>query len=293
MVLAEAYYRDVPGGGREWIAPSEVSVERDEKGRPVRAVRTKDSVELVAAGMGTMSKSKNNGVDPQAIVERYGADAARLFMMFAAPPEQTLEWSDAGIDGMLKFLKRLWRIAHEHVAAGPAPVLDAKALTPAQKDIRRKAHQTLLKMSDDIGRRYSFNTAIAAARELVNALQKFDDVTPAGRAVRQEALTLVTAALSPIVPHICHEIWFALGHSEAVIDASWPQPDPGALQADTVTLVVQVNGKLRGNVQVAAGADAEAAFAAALAEPNVQKFIGDQSIRKKIHVPDKLVNFVV
>jgi leucyl-tRNA synthetase len=293
MVLAEAYYRDVPGGGREWIAPSEVSVERDEKGRPVRAVRTKDSVELVAAGMGTMSKSKNNGVDPQAIVERYGADAARLFMMFAAPPEQTLEWSDAGIDGSLRFLKRLWKLVADHAAAGPAAALDVTALSASQKDLRRKAHQTLAKMSDDIGRRYNFNTAIAAAMELVNALLKFDDTSAQGRAVMQEALTLLIVPLSPIVPHICHELWFALGHDKPVIDTPWPKPDPAALQADKVTLVVQVNGKLRGNVEVPAGADAETAFAAALADPNVQKFIGDQSIKKKIHVPGKLVNLVV
>ena len=293
MVLAEAYYRDVPGGGREWIAPSEVTVERDDKGRPMRAVRANDGAELVAAGMGTMSKSKNNGVDPQAIVERYGADAARLFMMFAAPPEQTLEWSDAGIDGSLRFLKRLWKLVADHVATGTTPALDAANLSPTQKDLRRKAHQTLAKMSDDIGRRYNFNTAIAAAMELVNALLKFDDTSPQGCAVMREALTLLTTALSPIVPHICHQLWFALGHDAPVIDTPWPRPDPAALQADTVTLVVQVNGKLRGNIEVSTGIDAEAAFAIALADPNVRKFIGDQPVKKKIHVPGKLINLVV
>ena len=293
MVLAEAYYRDVPGGGREWIAPSEVSVERDDKGRPLRALRSADGVELVAAGMGTMSKSKNNGVDPQTIVDQYGADAARLFMMFAAPPDATLEWSDAGIEGAQRFLKRLWKLVSDHAAAGESQALDLAALSTAQKDLRRKLHQALGKIGDDIGRRYNFNTAIAAAMELVNALQKFDDTSPQGRAIMHEALTALVAALSPIVPHICHTLWFELGHREPVIDAPWPKADAAALQADTLQLVVQVNGKLRGQISVAADASAESIEALALDDPNVQKFIDGKPIRKRIVVPGKLVNFVV
>lgn len=293
MVLAESYYRDVPGGGREWIAPSEVQVERDDKGRPLRATRLSDGEEVVAAGMGTMSKSKNNGVDPQAIVTHYGADAARLFMMFAAPPEATLEWSDAGIDGSLRFLKRLWKLVQTHSEAGPVAALEPAALNAAQKELRRKLHQTLGKIGDDVGRRYNFNTAIAAAMELVNALQKFDDVSAQGRAVMQEALSGLVAALSPIVPHITHELWQALGQAGAVIDAPWPQADAQALQADTASLVVQVNGKLRGSILVATDASDEAIAAAALADENVRKFIGDAPIRKRIVVRGKLINFVL
>jgi leucyl-tRNA synthetase len=214
-------------------------------------------------------------------------------MMFAAPPEQTLEWSDAGIDGSLRFLKRLWKLVASHVAGGVVAALEPGALNAAQKDVRRKAHQTLAKMSDDIGRRYNFNTAIAASMELVNALQKFEDGSAQGRAVQQEALTLLVTALSPIVPHICHELWTALGGDGAVIDAPWPKTDPDALKADTLTVVVQVNGKLRGQIVVPADADAEAAYAIALADPNVRKFIDGQTLKKKVYVPGKLVNLVV
>jgi len=296
MVLAEAYYLDVPGGGRDWIAPGEVTVERDDKGRPVRAVRTADGAPLVAAGMGTMSKSKNNGVDPQAIVEQYGADSARLFMMFAAPPEATLEWSDAGIEGAQRFLKRLWKLVGDHrasLADGVVPALDVAQLGKAQKDVRRKVHQSLGKMSDDIGRRYNFNTAIAAAMELVNTLARFDDASPQGLAVMQEALDVLVAALSPIVPHICHELWFALGHAQPVIDTPWPKVDAAALYADTVTLAVQINGKLRATIESPAEAGNDEIIALALADANVQKFVGEQPIRKQIVVPGKLVNFVV
>jgi leucyl-tRNA synthetase len=296
MVLAEAYYLDVPGGGRDWIAPGEVTVERDDKGRPVRAVRTADGAPLVAAGMGTMSKSKNNGVYPQAIVEQYGADSARLFMMFAAPPEATLEWSDAGIEGAQRFLKRLWKLVGDHrasLADGVVPALDVAQLGKAQKDVRRKVHQSLGKMSDDIGRRYNFNTAIAAAMELVNTLARFDDASPQGLAVMQEALDVLVAALSPIVPHICHELWFALGHAQPVIDIAWPKVDAAALYADTVTLAVQINGKLRATIESPAEAGNDEIIALALADANVRKFVGEQPIRKQIVVPGKLVNFVV
>ncbi|HWU68885.1 MAG TPA: class I tRNA ligase family protein [Stenotrophobium sp.] len=240
-----------------------------------------------------MSKSKGNTVDPEAILQSHGADAVRLFMMFTAPPEQSLEWSDAGIDGALRFLKRLWKKVHDHVSAGTAPALDRAALTPAQKDLRRKLHQTLQKLGDDLGRRYSYNTAVAAAMELVNALYKFDDSSANGRAVMQEALDGLVAALSPIVPHICHELWQALGHVEAVIDAPWPQVDAAALLADEVTLAVQVNGKLRAQIQVAVDASQEQIIEAALAEAGVQRFVAGQALRKKIVVPGKLVSLVV
>ncbi|TXH04357.1 MAG: leucine--tRNA ligase [Nevskiaceae bacterium] len=240
-----------------------------------------------------MSKSKGNTVDPESILQSHGADAVRLFMMFTAPPEQSLEWSDAGIDGAARFLKRLWRLVYEHVQAGPAPAIDKAALTAAQKDVRRKLHQTLQKFGDDMGRRYSYNTAVAAAMELVNALYKFEDRTPNARAVMQEALDGLVAVLSPIVPHICHELWRELGHSQAVIDAPWPQVDAGALVADSITLAVQVNGKLRGQIQVPTSATQEQIVEAALADEGVRRFTDGQVIKKKIVVPGKLVSFVV
>ena len=240
-----------------------------------------------------MSKSKGNTVDPEEILKAHGADAVRLFMMFTAPPEQSLEWSDAGIEGAGRFLKRLWRLVYEHVAAGPASALDKSALTIAQKDLRRKLHQTLQKFGDDVGRRYSYNTMVASAMELVNALYKFDDRTANGRAVMQEALDGLVAGLSPIVPHITHELWRELGHAEPVIDAPWPQPDSEALLSDSITLAVQVNGKLRGQIQVPAAATQEQIIEAALNESGVRKFTDGQVLKKRIVVPGKLVSLVV
>jgi leucyl-tRNA synthetase len=240
-----------------------------------------------------MSKSKGNTVDPEEILKSHGADAVRLFMMFAAPPEQSLEWNDAGIDGASRFLKRLWRLVYEHVAAGPVTALDKAALTSAQKELRRKLHQTLQKFGDDVGRRYSYNTAIAAAMELVNALYKFDDRSPNGRAVLREALDGLVACLAPIVPHVTHELWRELGHAGAVIDAPWPRPDADALIADSITLAVQVNGKLRGQIQVPTGASQQQIIETALADAGVRRFTDGQLLKKQIVVPGKLVSFVV
>jgi leucyl-tRNA synthetase len=252
-----------------------------------------DGKPVEAGGLGTMSKSKNNGVDPQLMVERYGADTVRCYMMFTAPPEDTLEWSDASIEGSAKFLKRLWRRVHEHVAAGPAPALDPGVLDPAQKKLRQKTHATVQKVGDDIGRRLKLNTVVAANMELLNAITDFDDASPQGCAVVQEALDALVATLAPICPHICHALWLALGHAEPVIDARWPEPDAQALKADMVTLVVQVNGKLRGRVDVPADAGNDAVADAALADENVRKYIGGAAIKKRVVVPGKLVNFVV
>jgi len=217
-------------------------------------------------------------------------------MMFAAPPEMSLEWSDAGVDGAQRFLKRLWKLVHQHVDRGTAPALDAAALTDAQKQLRAQLHQTIAKVSDDIGRRYTFNTAIAANMELINALYKFtdgEDDSPQGRAVMQEALEAVVRTLAPIVPHITHELWQALGHAAAVIDAAWPQVDAAALVKDSVELVVQVNGKLRTRITVPAIADKETIEQAALTDDNVQRHIAGQHVRKIVIVPGRLVNIVV
>ncbi len=240
-----------------------------------------------------MSKNKGNTVDPQELIEKYGADTVRLFMMFAAPPEQALEWSDDGVQGSYRFLKRFWTAVQEHADDGAAAELDIDALTTVQKDLRRKTHQTIAKISDDIGRRYTFNTAIAASMELLNAVNRFDDSSAADRAVAREALESVVLMLSPIVPHICHELWSVLGHKTALIDVPWPAVDERALVSDLVEIVLQVNGKLRGRISVATSANNDEITALALADANVQRFVGDKEIRKTIVVPGRLVNIVV
>jgi leucyl-tRNA synthetase len=293
MVLNHIFLRRGEKGGITYYAPDEVDPQLDEGGRVVGASAKADGGPVEYAGVGTMSKSKRNGVDPQALIERYGADTARLFMMFAAPPEQSLEWSDSAVEGASRFLKRLWKLAAGHVNAGAPPPLEVSTLTPEQTALRRQVHETIAKVSDDLGRRHTFNTAIAAVMELVNALGRSTDATPEGRAVLQEGLEAVVLLLSPIVPHVAHALWGALGHADPVVDARWPRADPAALARDTVELVVQVNGKLRGRVTVPADAPRAEVEAAALANENVRRFLGDQPPRKVIVVPGKLVNLVV
>jgi leucyl-tRNA synthetase len=240
-----------------------------------------------------MSKSKGNTVDPEPLVERYGADTVRLFMMFAAPPDQALEWSDEGVEGGHRFLKRLWRAVHAHVGAGLPEPVETDELDDSQRHMRRRLHETIQKVSDDIGRRYTFNTAIAASMELLNDLGRFEDESAAGRWVRQEALATLVLLLSPIAPHICQAMWEALGGNGLAVDASWPLADNAALVRETVEMVVQVQGKIRGRIEVPADADEETVTGAALEEPNVQRFIGDAEIRKIVVVPGKLINIVV
>jgi leucyl-tRNA synthetase len=240
-----------------------------------------------------MSKSKNNGVDPQSLVEQYGADTARLFMMFASPPEQSLEWSDEGVQGQFRFLRRLWKAVHDHLGSGAAPAIATVTLTPGARALRRQAHQTLAKVTADIGRRRVFNTAIAAVMELLNSVARYEEAGDAAHAVRHEALEIAVLALSPIVPHITHELWRALGHATAMIDERWPEPDPAALAQDTVEIVVQVNGKLRGRVAVPTGAAQPQVLEAALADADVQRFVAGSAPRKVVYVPGKLLNLVV
>ncbi|MDX1252504.1 MAG: leucine--tRNA ligase [Gammaproteobacteria bacterium] len=293
MVLAETFYRIHPNGKKEYFFPHEVAIERDAKGRTVAATRKADGEPVTVGGIETMSKSKNNGVDPQELIDKYGADTARLFMMFAAPPEQSLEWSDAGVEGAFRFLKRLWKRVHDHLGHGPAPTLDVAALNTEQRALRRQVHEAITKISDDIGRRYTFNTAIAVTMELINALYRFEDTSPQGRAVMQEALEAVVLMLAPIVPHITHTLWQELGHNESVVNARWPQPDPAALVKDSIEIVVQVNGKLRGRISVAAGADRGEIETTALNDENVRRFVEGKEIKKIVAVPGKLVNIVV
>lgn len=240
-----------------------------------------------------MSKAKGNTVDPQQLIENYGADTVRLFMMFAAPPELALEWSDDGVQGAFRFLKRFWSAVQTHVAAGPARMPDVSTLNDSQKELRRKTHETIAKVSDDIGRRYTFNTAIAACMELLNAANRFDDTSDAGRAVVREALDSIVLLLSPIVPHISHELWQALGHETEAVYESWPRVDESALEKSMLEIAIQVNGKLRGRISVAASADKETVTRMALDEENVKRFVADKAVRKTIVVPGRLVNIVV
>jgi leucyl-tRNA synthetase len=241
-----------------------------------------------------MSKSKGNTVDPQGLIDQYGADTVRLFMMFAAPPEQSLEWSDSGVEGAFRFLKRLWKLAYLHSEAGGSPsALDKPSLTEEQQTVRRQVHQTIQKVSHDMGVRTIFNTAIAANMELVNTLSKFTDDSDNGKVIRQEALEAIVLMLAPIVPHICHQLWLDLGHQQAVVSAAWPEVDTTALEQDSIELVIQVNGKLRSKISVPATATSDEVQAIALNDEHVLRFIEGKPIKKVIVVPKKLVNIVV
>lgn len=240
-----------------------------------------------------MSKSKGNTVDPQELIERYGADTVRLFMMFAAPPDQTLEWSDAGVDGAHRFLRRLWKLVDAYEPCKQRSLLKPAELPEAEASLLRKTHRTIAKVSDDISRRYTFNTAIAAIMELVNEINRFESATESGHQIESEAIEAVVLLLSPITPHICHALWHSLGHQGPVIDQAWPEADPAMMIESTKRMAVQVNGKVRAQIQVAADADEERIREQALADENVTRFIADLQLRKVIIVPGKLVNIVV
>ncbi|MBN7795728.1 leucine--tRNA ligase [Parahaliea mediterranea] len=290
MVLADSFYIQNDDGSKNWFNPAEVALEKDDKGKVIKATHPQAG-ELAMGGMTKMSKSKNNGIDPQTAVDQYGADTVRLFTMFAAPPEQTLEWSDSGVEGASRFLKRLWKLALRLVENGPAPALDTATLNGQQKDTRRKTHETIAKVNDDYGRRQTFNTAIAAVMELCNELAKLDDA-PQSLAVLDEGLRAVVLMLNPIVPHICHSLWSQLGGEGELLDAPWPAVDEAALTRDSIEMVVQVNGKVRAKMSVPAEADRDAVQAIALEQDNVQRFLEDVTVRKVIVVPGKLVNIV-
>ena len=292
MVLAETYYRDEENGGKQWISPQDVEIEHDEKGKVTGYKSTIDGDAVLHAGTGKMSKSKNNGIDPQMIIDKYGADTVRLFMMFAAPPEQSLEWSDSAVEGAHRFLKRLWKAVHNHNALGDVQPLQVDQLNDGQKALRRKTHETISKVSDDISRRLTFNTSIAAVMELMNLVNKYNDTSEQGRAVLQEALEAATLLLSPIVPHICHTLWDVLGHQDVVLDAPWPNVDESALTKESIQIVAQINGKVRAKIEMPADADKATIEKAAMDDANVQRFLEDKTIRKVIVVPGKLVNIV-
>ncbi|QTH72086.1 leucine--tRNA ligase [Pseudoalteromonas xiamenensis] len=292
MVLAETFYRKDEKGGDVWISPTDVATETDEKGRIVKAWHKDDGQPVMSAGMAKMSKSKNNGIDPQVVIDQYGADTVRLFMMFTAPPEQTLEWSDSGVEGALRFLKRVWKYASDVNKAGKAQ-LDVNALTADQKALRRELHKTIAKVTDDLERRQTFNTAIAAIMELSNKLLKAPLESEQDIALGNEAVEAIIIMLAPITPHMSHELWIALGKGNDVLDASWPIVDEQALVEDEKLIVVQVNGKLRAKLTVAADATQEQVKELAFADENVNKFTDGKEIRKVIYVPGKLLNVVV
>ncbi|NKF23915.1 leucine--tRNA ligase [Solimonas marina] len=293
MVVKETYYREDASGKKLWINPADVELELDAKGQAVAAKLVADGAPVTIGGVEKMSKSKNNGVDPQALIDQYGADTVRLFAMFAAPPEQSLEWRDDGVEGSSRFLKRLWRAVQAHVEQGAAPALEVSALNGEQKALRRKLHETIAKVGDDYGRRKTFNTAIAAVMELMNEATRRDDASAQGRALQQEIWEAVTLMLQPIVPHVTHTLWTSLRGGDDLLAQRWPMVDESALVRDEIALVVQVNGKLRGNISVPASADKDAIIAAALADENVAKFVAGQPIKKQIVVPGKLVNLVI
>ena len=288
MVVAETFYRE-EAGRRTYYNFKDLEFERDAKGRIIAARLSSDKLPVTIGKREKMSKSKNNGIDPQDIIDRYGADTVRLFIMFAAPPEQSLEWSDSGIEGAYRFLKRLWKYARNNYRAAPA---GPAAYTREQRDGRRKIHQTIVKVNDDIGRRYTFNTAIAAVMELLNVLSRMNEQSANAAAVRREGLEIMVLLLSPIIPHITDAIWRAMGKETALIDAGWPQADAGAMVEEELQLVVQVNGKKRAQILAAPDASEESIKTDALSNENVQRHISGKTVAKVIVVPQRLVNIV-
>ncbi|CAI3789932.1 Leucine--tRNA ligase [Pseudomonas sp. MM227] len=292
MVIAETYYRLEANGSKTWFNPADVELVRDAKAKIISAKLISDGLPVEIGGTEKMAKSKNNGVDPQSMIDQYGADTCRLFMMFASPPDMSLEWSDSGVEGSHRFLKRVWRLAQAHVGQGSHAPLDVAALDDEQKAIRRAIHLAIKQASQDVGQNHKFNTAIAQVMTLMNVLEKAPQATDQDRALLHEGLEAVTLLLAPITPHISHELWQQLGHTDAVIDANWPTLDESALVQDSLQLVIQVNGKLRGQIDMPASASREEIEAAARVNENVLRFTDGLTIRKVIVVPGKLVNIV-
>ena len=294
MVVAETFYQHDEHGHKKYFNLTQIEVERDAKGKIIGAKLLEDDSPVTVGAIEKMSKSKNNGVDPQVLIDKYGADTVRLYTMFTSPPDQSLEWNDAGVEGAFRFLKRLWRQVYLHVETGlPQAALDKTALTDDQKALRRQLHQALQKVTDDMARRHTFNTAIAANMELVNALNKFEDDSANGRAVRQEVLESIVLMLAPIIPHVAQQLWSNLGRDSDIVLSAWPALDDSALAQESIEMVVQVNGKLRGKLAVTVGASKEQIESLALADANVQRFLEGKPVKKLIVVPQKLVNIVV
>jgi len=301
MVLAETWYREDEAGRRTWFNPMRVDAQRDQQGGISHGILldedgSNEGLRVEYGGIEKMAKSKNNGLDPALLIDRYGADTVRLFSLFAAPPEQTLEWSDAGVEGAWRFLKRLWQQVHDHLAQGDAASLDIEALGDEAREMRRRVHDTIAKVTDDIGRRYTFNTAIAAVMECSNYLAKFQaaskDDSGLDQSVAREGWSALVRLIAPVTPHIAQVLWQKLGHPDSILDAGWPSVDESARVQQQVTIVVQVNGKVRARIEVEPGMQRAALEQLVLQEENVHRFIADQTVRKVIVIPDKLVNIV-
>ncbi|MCU7882927.1 MAG: leucine--tRNA ligase [Candidatus Thiodiazotropha sp. (ex Lucinoma annulata)] len=291
MVVADTYYRDQPDGSKHWYNPAEVEVACDEKGRPLTAHLLEDDQPVVIGGIEKMSKSKNNGIDPQTLIDRYGADTVRLYTMFTSPPDQSLEWNDESVEGSHRFLKRLWTLAETNQARFSALLKDPVDLAEPQKIARRELHELLKKALYDYERQ-RFNNVVSASMGMINILYKLGE-TAADKQVLIEGVSLVLRLLAPIAPHITHQLWCELGYGNEILDSDWPQPDETALKQDSLPYVVQVNGKVRATIQVPADAEKSVAEFIALENENVQRFMGDGTVRKVIVVPNKLVNIVV
>ncbi|WP_457913409.1 leucine--tRNA ligase [Candidatus Gillettellia adelgis] len=292
MVVADSFYYISNSGARIWVSPSNVAIERDDKSHIIKATDL-EGHELVHVGMSKMSKSKNNGINPEEIIKKYGADTMRLFIMFAAPIEMTLQWKESGIEGANRFLKRLWKLTYDHLKKGKVQPLKLTQLTEEQKILRRDVHRTIAKVSDDIGRRQTFNTAIAAVMELMNTLIRAPQDNEQERAVLQEALLAVVCMLSPFTPHISFALWEALGGQGGIDTAPWPVVDEQAITQATKLVVVQINGKLRAKITVAADASEEQVRLCAAREHLVAKYLNGVILRKVIYIPGKLLNLVV
>ncbi len=293
MVVAETYFRESPGGKKQWFNPADVEVAHDTKGRPVSAKLVSDGTEVSIGGIEKMSKSKNNGVDPQALIDQFGADTARCYAMFASPPEQSLEWSDSSVEGVSRFLRRLWAFGVEFKPALAAQPGAMPALDSALAGVRRELHAVLRQANYDMGR-HQLNTVVSAAMKMINALERAPkEPSPARTWVLSEGFAILLRMLSPITPHICHALWREMGYGEDILDAAWPEPDEAALVEDEIELVVQVNGKLRGSIRVPRDTPRDAVEAAALNNPAVQKFCEGKAPKKVIVVPGRLVNLVI
>ncbi len=291
MVLADTYYIEGESGRQEWIAPKDVEIERNAKGK-ILSYKDSQGREVISSGMSKMSKSKNNGVDPQELIEKFGADTLRVFSMFAAPPDQSMEWSDSGVEGANRFIKRLWRQVYVHLENRPLTDLDSSNLSDVQQEMRRKTYNTLQKVTDDMSRRFTFNTAIAANMELLNDLFKFHEDSDQGRAVRQETLELIVLMLSPIMPHVCQKLWEILGKESVLMNESWPEIDDAALEQSKIQMMIQINGKLRGKVDVTVDASDDDVKKLAMDNENVKGFLEDLTVRKVIVVKGRLINIV-
>ncbi|MEE8150824.1 MAG: class I tRNA ligase family protein, partial [Nitrosomonadaceae bacterium] len=293
MVLNEIFFRKTKTGRITYFNPVDVDIQTDEQGKRSCAILRTDDQSVEFGGVGTMSKSKNNGIDPQKLVDKYGADTARLFIMFASPPEQTLEWADAGVDGAFRFLNRLWKQVYNHLQQGTIEPRINNDLSTELRSLRFQLHRTVAKVGDDLGRRHTFNTAIAAVMELMNTLAKVHDSDATSRNLIQEALESIVLLLSPIVPHICHALWRELKPGTELLDQPWPEADSAVLVQDEIEMVVQVNGKLRGKIRVVKDAERAAIEHIALDNDQVQKFVAGHVVKKVVVVPGRLVNIVI